>query len=165
MSRRQGRKGNAIVEFTLVAIPFIFILISISEMCRGMWDYHSLAEAVKVACRNASTRGADCAGQACATSIGALSTTISGFAVGMPASALDVTFTSAAGSVTCNPLSTCTSSGTVWPPSGGNSVGSNISISASYNFTSMIMMFVPGKTGVQFSGVTFSAKSEQMIVY
>jgi Flp pilus assembly protein TadG len=48
MRKHQGGKGSAIVEFTLVAIPLIFIQISIVEICRGMWDYHSLAQAVKV---------------------------------------------------------------------------------------------------------------------
>ncbi len=165
MRQRRGRKGNAIIEFTLVAIPLIFVQISIVEICRGMWDYHSLAQAVKAATRAAATRGADCAGTACAMTVGQIANTISGFAVGMPASALNVTLTSDAGNVTCNPLSSCTSSSTVWPPAGGNAVGSDIIISGSYNFTSMLMMFVPGTNGMQFSGVTFTAKSRQVILY
>jgi Flp pilus assembly protein TadG len=165
MRQRRGRKGNAIIEFTLVAIPLIFIQISIVEICRGMWDYHSLAQGVKAATRAAATRGADCAGTACAMTVGQIANTISGFAVGMPASALNVTLTSDAGNVTCNPLSSCTSSSTVWPPAGGNAVGSDIIISGSYNFTSMLMMFVPGTNGMQFSGVTFTAKSRQVILY
>ena len=165
MRRRQGRKGNAIIEFTLVAIPLIFLQISIVEICRGMWDYHSLAQAVKGACRAAATRGAGCAGMGCAMTVGQIATTISAYALGMPASALNVTLTSNAGSVTCNPLSTCTSNNTVWPPAGGNAAGSDIVISASYNFTSMLMMFVPGHTGLQFSGVTFTAESRQVILY
>jgi Flp pilus assembly protein TadG len=164
MRRRKGRKGNAIIEFTLVAIPLIFIQISIVEICRGMWDYHSLAQAVKAATRAAATHGAGCAGTGCAMTVGQITTTISGFA-GMPASALNVTLTSNAGNVTCNPLSSCTSSSTVWPPAGGNAVGSDIIISGSYNFTSMLMMFVPGTSGMQFSGVTFNAKSRQVILY
>jgi Flp pilus assembly protein TadG len=165
MGARKGRKGNAVIEFTLVAIPLIFIQISVVEICRGMWDYHSLAEAVKAATRAAATRGSDCAGTGCAMTVGQIATTLSGFAAGMPASSLNVTLTSDAGTVTCNPLSTCTSSSTVWPPAGGNTVGSDIIITGSYNFTSMLMMFAPGTNGMQFSGVTFSAKSRQMILY
>ena len=163
--RLGSRKGNAAIEFTLAAIPLIFIQISIVEICRGMWDYHSLAQAVKAATRSVATRGADCAGTGCATTVGQIATTISGFAIGMPASALNVTLTSNAGTVTCNPLSTCLSSATVWPPAGGNAVGSDIIISGSYNFTSMLMMFVPGTNGMQFSGVTFKAESRQVILY
>ena len=162
---RKGRKGNSLIEFVLVAIPFIFIQISIVEICRGMWDYQSLAQGVKGACRAAATHGAGCAGTACAMTVGQIATTISSYAVGMPASALDVTLTSNAGSVTCNPLSTCTGSATVWPPAGGNTVGSDIIISGSYNFTSMLMMFVPGTNGMKFSGVTFSAQSRQILLF
>jgi Flp pilus assembly protein TadG len=159
------RKGNAIVEFALVAIPLIFIQISVVEICRGMWDYHSLAQAVKAASRSAATRGAGCAGAGCATTVAQIAATISAYAVGMPVSALNVTLTSDAGSVTCNPLSACTGNNTVWPPAGGNTVGSDIVISGSYNFTSMLMMFIPGKGGMQFSGVTFTAKSRQTLLF
>jgi Flp pilus assembly protein TadG len=165
MRQRKGRKGNAIIEFTLVAIPFIFMQFSIVEICRGMWDYHSLAQAVKAATRAAATRGAGCAGTACAMTVGQIATTISAYALGMPASALNVTLTSNAGNVTCNPLSTCTGNNTVWPPAGGNTAGSDISISGSYNFTSMLMMFVPGTKGMQFSGVTFTAESRQVLLF
>jgi Flp pilus assembly protein TadG len=165
MRKCKGRRGNAVIEFTLVAIPLIFIQFSIVEMCRGMWDYHSLAQAVKVASRAAATRGAGCAGAGCAMTVGQIATTIAGFAGGMPASALNVTLTSNAGNVTCNPLSTCTSSSTVWPPAGGNAAGSDIVISGSYNFTSALMMFAPGTNGMQFSGVTFTAKSRQVLLY
>ena len=165
MRRRKGRKGNAIIEFTLVAIPLIFIQISIVEICRGMWDYHSLAQAVKAASRSAATRGAGCAGAGCAITVSQIATTISAYALGMPASALNVTLTSNAGSVTCNPLSACSGNNTVWPPAGGNTAGSDIVISGSYNFTSMLTMFAPGTNGMQFSGVTFTAKSRQVILF
>lgn len=165
MQRRKNNQGNAIIEFTLVAIPLIFIQISIVEICRAMWDYHSLAQAVKVASRSVATHGAGCAGLGCAVTVGQIATTISAYAVGMPASALDVTLTSNAGSITCNPLSTCTSNATVWPPAGGNAVGSDIIISGSYNFTSALTMFAPGTSGVQFSGVTLTAKSRQMLLF
>ncbi len=148
-----------------MAIPLIYIQISIVEICRAMWDYHSLAQAVKAASRSVATRGAGCAGNGCAITVGQIATTISAYAVGMPSSSLNVTLTSNAGNVTCNPLSNCSSSSTVWPPAGGNSVGSDIIISGSYNFTSMLMMFVPGTNGMQFSGVTLTAESRQVLLF
>ncbi|MGA2134452.1 MAG: TadE/TadG family type IV pilus assembly protein [Bryobacteraceae bacterium] len=163
--RAKNRKGNAIVEFTLAAIPLIFMQISVVEICRGMWDYHSLAQAVKAASRSVATRGAGCAGSGCAITVGQIATTISAYAVGMPASSLNVTLTSNAGSVSCNPLSTCTSNSTTWPPAGGNAPGSDIIISGSYSFTSALMMFVPGTNGMQFSGVTLTAKSRQALLF
>jgi Flp pilus assembly protein TadG len=41
------RGGTSLVEFTLVGIPMIFLLISTFEVARGMWEYHTLAYAVK----------------------------------------------------------------------------------------------------------------------
>ena len=153
------------MEFTLVAIPMIFAMISIVEICRGMWDYHSLAEAVKVACRTAATRGAGCAGSGCQLTVGQIATTISNYAIGIPASSLNVTLSSNAGDVTCNPLSSCVGSNAAWPPAGGNTPGTDIIISASYNFTSALAMFVPGNRGMQFSGVTLKAKSRQTLLF
>jgi Flp pilus assembly protein TadG len=163
--QKHRRNGSALIEFTLVAIPLIFIQISIVEICRGMWDYHSLAQAVKVASRAAATRGAGCAGTACAMTVGQVATTISAYAVGMPASALNVTLTSGAGSVTCNPLSTCIGSSTVWPSVAGNTAGTDIVISGSYRFTSALVMFVPGRGSVQFSAVTFAVQSRQVLLF
>ena len=34
--------GQSLVEFTLVGIPLIFVLISVFEISRGMWMYHTL---------------------------------------------------------------------------------------------------------------------------
>ncbi|HVN03217.1 MAG TPA: TadE/TadG family type IV pilus assembly protein [Bryobacteraceae bacterium] len=165
MGGRKSRRGNAVIEFTLVAIPLIFVMISMVEICRGMWDYHSLAQAVKAATRAASTRGAGCAGAGCAMTVGQVESTIAAYAPGIPASAMNVTLTSNGGTVTCNPLSSCKGSATVWPSASGNTAGSDISIAASYQFTSAVSMFVPGNQGMQFSGVTLQAKSRQTLLF
>jgi len=163
--RLGSRKGNAAIEFTLAAIPLLFVQISLVEICRAMWDYHSLAEAVKVASRSAATRGAGCAGQGCAITIDTLAHLVANYAVGMPATALNVTLSSNAGTVSCTPLNACFGNGTVWPPAGGNTVGNDIVVSGSYNFSSALMMFIPGKGGMKFSTVTFTAQSRQMLLY
>jgi Flp pilus assembly protein TadG len=165
MCMRRGKRGNSVIEFTLAAIPMLFVQISLVEICRGMWDYHSLAEAVKVASRTVSTRGAGCAGLGCSMTVGQVAQVVADYAVGMPASTLNVTLTSNAGSVSCSPLNSCLGNSTVWPPSGGNSVGSDIVISGSYKFTSALAMFVPGTGGMRFSAVTFSAQSRQTILF
>ena len=68
MTRRRGERGSSMVEFTLVGFPLIFILISIFEMARGMWNYHTLEEAVEVGTRYEAVRGADLQAQsACAS--------------------------------------------------------------------------------------------------
>ena len=54
MRRAKGnRKGVAMIEFTFVGIPMIFVLVSSFEMARGMWIYHTMAYAVKEGARYA----------------------------------------------------------------------------------------------------------------
>ena len=48
------------LEFTLVGIPSLFLLISIFEISRGMWTYHTLTRAVNVGVRYASLHGQGC---------------------------------------------------------------------------------------------------------
>ena len=60
MIRESKRRGQALVEFTFVGIPMIFILISVFEMSRGMWIYHTLTYAVKEGTRVAMVHGQDC---------------------------------------------------------------------------------------------------------
>jgi len=162
---RRTSRGNSLIEFTLAAIPLIFVLISTVEICRGMWDYHSLAQAVKMAARAASTKGAGCAGQGCAMNVDQVAHLVNAYALGMPAANLNVTLTSAAGSVTCNPLNSCYGNSATWPPSGGNTVGQTITIAGSYAFTSAIAMYAPGAGAMKFSGVTLTASSQQAIQF
>lgn len=62
MFSRGGRRGgNAMIEFVLVGIPLIFVLISIFEMARGMWLYHTLAYSVKEGVRYTIVHGQNCA--------------------------------------------------------------------------------------------------------
>jgi hypothetical protein len=46
-TRKQRQRGSAMIEFTLVGIPMIFLLISIFEISRAMWNYHTLAFAIR----------------------------------------------------------------------------------------------------------------------
>jgi len=52
--------GQSLVEFTLVGIPLIFVLVSVFEVSRGMWIYHTLAHAVRDGVRYASVHGYNC---------------------------------------------------------------------------------------------------------
>ena len=48
------------IEFVLVGIPIIFILISVFELARGMWLYHTAAYALREGARYAIVRGNNC---------------------------------------------------------------------------------------------------------
>src|SRR6185295_9073071 len=60
MTNDRSRRGSAMIEFTLVGIGLIFVLISIAEMSRGMWVYHTLAHVAKEGNRYAIVHGRNC---------------------------------------------------------------------------------------------------------
>jgi Flp pilus assembly protein TadG len=168
--RRRRQRGTSIIEFTLTGIPAIFLIISIFEMGRGMWNYHTLARAVNAGARLAALHGQTCTTgtNSCSITVGTIATAIETAALGLPAGSLNVTLTTNSGTATtCNPLTSCTSSTTVWPPStdGDNSVGNNVTVSAQYTFNSALAMFWPGSTAVSFAACTFPATSTERILF
>jgi hypothetical protein len=136
-----------------VGIPTIFVFISIFEMARGMWIYHSLGYAVKEGTRYASVHGATCTTSPndCGVSFGNIATVMKKAGPALIPTPLTVTFTPSAGSATTGTLATLVSNNTAWPPStasGTNAIGRPITITATYPFRSAIAMFWPG-TAVQ----------------
>ena len=168
--RRQNRRGNSLIEFTLVGIPLIFVLISIFEIARGMWIYHTLAYAVTEGTRYATVHGANCSanGNTCWKTVGDVSAQIQYVGVGLLPDQLMLTFKDAAGALPACRLQACLANTTVWPRSGGsaNLPGMDITISATYPFTSAIAMFWPGAgQGVVFPTFTLPASSTERIQF
>jgi hypothetical protein len=158
------------VEFALVATPGIFILVSIVQMSLGMWQYHTLAHAVREGVQSVVTRGHGCTtgGNTCGTTVGAIATTISKEAIGIAPADLNVTLTTASGATqACNPVNTCFSNVTVWPPSTSSDdlPGKAVTIAGRFTFHSALSMFWPGAASVDFQAVTFSASSTQPIMF
>jgi len=156
--KRKKRLGSALVEFTLVSIMVIFVWISIEEMARGMWIYHTLQYAVKMTAAYASMHGATCSitPNSCSVNVSTVVGVFKATAIGVPMNQVTLTLTTASGAATtCNPVSTCSSNAawsTMWPPSsnGDNAVGKDIYIRADYVFHTALAMFVPGKGRVAF---------------
>jgi hypothetical protein len=145
------------MEFVLVGIPLIFVCISIEEMARGMWQYHTIQYAAKLANAYASVHGATCATSpnSCTVNVSNVVNVFSSNAIGVPMSQVAVTLTSQNNSASCTQVSTCTSSSswnTQWPPSanGDNAVGNWIKFRADYTFNTALSMFWPG-AGKSFS--------------
>ena len=138
------------MEFTLVGIPMLFLFIGTEEMARGMWQYHTLQYAVKLATSYATVHGATCASpNSCAVNVSDVVGVFSANAIGIPMNSVALTLTSQHGSVTCSQVSTCSSNaswGTQWPPSANNdnAVGNWIKIRADYTFHTALAMFWPG---------------------
>jgi Flp pilus assembly protein TadG len=162
-----------LVEFTLVGIPLIFILISIFQMSLGMWSYHTLEEAVEEGTRFEAVRGANLQAQSacasnedsCGASLNGIAAALANAAVGLPAANWSATLTAGGSTHTCSPLSSCLHVTTTWPPSGDNSSGTTIKISATYNFPSSLAFFWPGQQSQVFGTIALKAVSQQTILY
>lgn len=173
MMRRKSRRGATTIEMTLVGIPIIFILISVFEISRGMWNYHTLTYATKLGVRYATVHGADCSGEpfnnTCSVTIqNIVKNVIQPAAVGLDLDNTKLTFCtgfcSSGGGTTCS-LSGSDCPGTTWPPANFNSAGQVIEIIGVTPFNSALAMFWPGSTPVSFSAVKFSAGSSDVIQY
>lgn len=179
-----GRRGNTIVEFTLVGIPIIFVLISIFEISRGMWTYETLAHAVKEGARMAIVRGRECANLPspanCTATIGEVAEHIRRTAVGLSPDELEVTLTALAPNVagpivvttvTCSPLRACLSRTALpadqWPPQSANRPKlHSVRVEGVIPFRSAIAMFWPGAgPGMTFGRVRLPAMSQEVIQF
>ncbi|RPI14192.1 MAG: pilus assembly protein [Acidobacteriales bacterium] len=175
---RNRRRGNAIIEFTLVGIPLMFLLISLFEISRGMWLYHTLAHSLKEGVRFSIVRGNNCnlAPNNCAIRVRDIAASIRRNAVGLPPGEIqNVTFaTSSRTLATYASLNDALADGTYFPagaPGGAEDPGgarlmSYVEISAVYPFRSAIAMFWPGAgRGVNFGTFMLPASSKETIQY
>jgi hypothetical protein len=171
-TRRKRSGGAAIIEMTFVGIPLIFTLISIFEMSRGMWIYHTLAYSVKEGTRFAIVHGQNCvpvSGSAavlnnCGTTEAGVAQVIQNAGVGLDLNNTMLTF--------CAPVGVCQApcalnacATTLWPPASSNSVGFTIQIVIKTPFNSALAMFWPGSRAVSFSAVTLGASSTDQIQF
>ncbi len=176
--RSSSKRGNTVLEFTLVGIPVIFLLISIFEISRGMWTYHTLAAAVRDGVRFAAVHGNNCTltPSNCAVRISDVAARIRDHAVGIPPAEIEnVSFISSSRTLSCSTLAECLSAtGTgaaYWPSAGpgasldpgGNSMMGWVEIRASYNFRSAIAMLWPGAGAASFGAFRLPASSRETI--
>ena len=170
------QRGSAMLEFTLVGIPLIFVWIGIAQMSFGMWNYHALQYAVKTAGDYTSIHGAGCGsnGNSCSIQIKDVAAIIQSRAPGVGPTLTNLTFAAISptdhsttlSSVSCR-LDACLTDTTPWPLSGYNSQGQEFSISAYYQFQSAIAMVAPGQGNgpVQFGTATFPAYTHQIVLF
>ena len=192
---RRKRLGQTLVEFTFVGIPIIFTLISIFEISRGMWIYHTLAYAAKVGVRYASVHGINCVGSTvnsklqnpnnCTVNMGpatapgagtlpSIAYVIRQAAVGLDPLKTTVTFNASGTTTTCNldgtgGVSACPA--TVWPPydptgvSTVDYVGEPIRIDITTPFSSALAMLWPGAKVAKFASGTLGATSQDYVQF
>lgn len=153
------------LEFAMTGVPVIFVLVSVLWMSIGMWEYHTLVEAVNATARTAVVHGAGCVGKTCATTIDSTAKLLAASAIGIPPGQLNATFTSTASTVTCNPLSACYGNAAAWPTLAGNTTSTDLTVAATFQFTSPISLWSAHQGTQQFGVVTLGANSRQPIVF
>jgi len=161
------RTGQSLIEFTFVGIPLMFVLISIFEISRGMWVYHTLAHATKVAARYSIVHGQNCVAPAtntCAVTIGNIAQIFKDAGVGLNEATTTMNFISQGGTTTCT-LSACLGNSTQWPPAGGNAPTQVITIEAVTPFKSAIALFWPGASPVNVAAVDLPARASERVVF
>jgi hypothetical protein len=174
----RGRRGNTVIEFTLVGIPVIFLLISIFEMSRGMWLYHTLAYSLKEGVRFSIVHGNNCNLEPnnCAVKVREIAERIRYYAVGLPPNEItNVTFATSSRTLPAYAtLADALSDDTYFPAGapggledpGGDRFMSYVEISAAYPFRSAIAMFWPGAgRGINLGTFTLPASSRETIQY
>jgi hypothetical protein len=170
MARRQGQRGVAMVEFALAGVASIFLLICTFHLAMGMWNYHTIAYAVHQTTRYVSVKGSNCTipGNNCWVSVGTIVGKFEQYAIGIPKDQVSVTLTTNSGAATvCNPVNTCESTTTMWPPStnSDNVSPAKITVSAIYRFRSPLLFFWPSQGTVQFGEVWLPSSSSQTILF
>lgn len=157
--RAQGknRKGSSLLEFTLVAIPLIFVVISLFELTRGMWTYQGLSYAVREGVRYASVHGRGCASpNTCQVTVGQITRVIRSAGPGFDTRAITLTFTPASGTAISGTMATLLTNNTVWPPAGANAPGLSVKISMKYSFKTVLAVVWPGSGHVFNRSQTFT---------
>lgn len=169
-TRRQRQRGAAMVEFVLAGIASVFLMICTVALSYGMWNYHSLAFAVHEATRYTAVKGKGCTnpGNSCSVSVGTIARKIATLAIGVPATSMNVTLTTDSGAqTTCNPLTSCFTDATIWPPASNtdNRINKRITIRATYAYQSPLLFFWPGAGTARFAAFNFPAASTQTIIF
>lgn len=179
MTRRGNpRRGNAIVEFTLVGIPLLFVLFSIFEAARGMWQYVTLCHAVKDTTRFAVVHGDNCssAGQACTVTVGQVATRFAQQGGGLNPSKVQIELRAgclagarynggACASVKSGTLQSLLNDAAAWPDFGAPGFES-VEILATYQFQTPFALFWPGVGGTRAAdSFALQAVSREMVQF
>jgi Flp pilus assembly protein TadG len=138
--RKSRQKGSAIVESALVLMPLLLTILVTADLSRAMWTYHTLARAVKTGTRLAIVHGSRCAdaSAACPITVGNVVSAIQNAGVGLDPTLLQLTLVAGSQSTSCNPSGSCTANASAWPPASNNAVGLPLTITAQYNFNSVL---------------------------
>src|SRR6185437_6347380 len=172
MDRNRKRRGIAMVEFAFTGIPLMFIWISVVQMALGMWHYHSEQYAVKQAGKYLAEHGGDCT-TTCNIEVKNVAAVLQNYAIGIPPSALQVTFKTISGTdhttvtntKSCQ-LDACVTDTTAWPPSNASTLPADFSIMAEFRWSPAIGIVSDGGHGsFMFGSFWLPAYTHQLLLY
>ena len=163
---RKSARGNALIEFTLLGIPIIFITISIVCVSLDMWQYHNLAYATDLTARRITLHGATCSanGNSCTITVASVASYFASQALALDQSQVNITLTDGSGPTTCIVGITCSSNLAQFPGASYNSVGSDVTVKATYILKDPLAMYWPPNRDAA-SDFTVAATSRQRIIF
>ena len=177
--RRGGRRrGNALVEFTLVGIPLMFVLFSIFEAARGMWQYVTLCHATEETIRFAVVHGENCgaAPNACTTTVAQVVTRFGRAGGGLNPAKVQLQLRAgclagaiynagACASVKTGTLETLLNDSSAWPDFGAPGLES-VEVIAQYPFETAFALLWPGVGGMRSApSFPLEAVSREMVQF
>ena len=165
--KRRKQRGSTLIEFTLIGIPLIFVQVSIFEVARLGWTFHTLSSGVSETARYAMVHGKNCskAPNTCAISVADVARRMKARGVGLVPAETNLSLISATGTVSCR-LDECLNNTDAWPPANASEPGQEIEVRATYSIRSMVAMFWPGVgTVAPFGLARLPASSREVIQY
>lgn len=138
-----------------MALPALFVLLSLVEVSRSMWFYHGLTQALEESARFAVAKTENCSTAAgpCRATIGELAARIRNSSAALRPASLDLSFISPAGAVNCR-MESCLNNTAFWPPPGVNTPATVLAIGGKYLFHSPIAEFCIGAGPATILGKT-----------
>jgi Flp pilus assembly protein TadG len=168
--KKRRQRGAAMVEFTIAGVAALTLMVSTVQIGLGMWNYHTLAYAVHETNRYISTHGRNCSlgGNTCTITVADIANKMINNGVGLPSGSVIMTLTSNSGTVyTCNPVSSCTSDSTQWPPIAhlDNYTGKYSQVTSTYTFNSAAVAMWYGWRGQRISSITLKSTSKIKMLF
>ncbi len=167
-NRAGRRRGVAMLEFTLLGIPAIFLFIAVVTCSIDMWQFFTLSYAVDQTARYTALHGATCTqnGNTCQITRADAAAYFQAAALALNPASTTMILTDNSGSVTCSPVTACPSSTSFFPAVGSNTpVTNNVTVQARYALINPMAMFWPGGGTVAAGNFTVTAKSTQEILF
>ena len=110
---RRREHGQALVEFSLVAIVFFILVFGMIDVGRAVWNYNTLAQATREGTRYAIVHGADSTNPSGPVDDSAVVTEVQKFTAGLDLAQLTVQAT--------------------WP-AGSNASGNSVTVTSQYTY-------------------------------